>query len=160
MPPRLIWKRCQIFFTGEIRRRLWHCVTLNVKNLSIPGQMAKCAQPSNWWALLFAQKLTYGHSAAYPDGLTSLRLGGPCRTQGWNTSRGLGVPLSLTWTLIAFFMFKKAMDWRKPWPKNRSMRADKNFFVASPPPLYRYRTFFTRQGHSGFQELSDSAWIT
>ena len=31
------------------------------KNLSVPGQMAawaKCTQPSNWWTLLFSQKMT------------------------------------------------------------------------------------------------------
>ena len=28
--------------------------------------MAKCAQPSNWWALLFSQKLLYGQTMLDP----------------------------------------------------------------------------------------------
>ena len=43
------------------------------------AKWAKCAQPSNWWAFLFAQKLAYGQSAAYPgelDGL-SRQVSGP-----------------------------------------------------------------------------------
>ena len=32
------------------------------KNLSVQGQMAKCVQPNYLWAILFSQKLAYGHS--------------------------------------------------------------------------------------------------
>ena len=49
-------KTLPIFFTREILRCLWYCITLSAKILCIPGQMAKCAQPRNWLALLFSQK--------------------------------------------------------------------------------------------------------
>ena len=47
-----------IFFTREIWRRLWHCITLYAKKTyasRTTGKWAKCAQPSNWWALLFSR---------------------------------------------------------------------------------------------------------
>ena len=42
---------------------------ITAKRLSVPGQMAKwakCAQPSNWWALAFSPKMAYGQNAANP----------------------------------------------------------------------------------------------
>ena len=70
---------------------------------------------------------------------TSVWAGGPCEAKGWNISWGLGVPApqpDLTVHCL-LFMFKKVMDWREPWSKNRSVhmsnaRSQKSREVTTP----------------------------
>ena len=66
MLSRLIQKRCRYSSLKKFEDASDTALHFMRTHLRVPGQMAKCGQPSNWWVLLFLQKLVPGQSAANP----------------------------------------------------------------------------------------------